>query len=80
MNRSINVSEVNVSETDRDGSRIGDSVESDFERKVARNISDRDAEGRVPPDKRTAGSREAEGEEQKDGIDVGEYCGHYCLC
>ena len=89
MNRSMNDSKVNSSETDRVGSRIGDSVEGDFERKVARNISDRVVEGRVPPDKWTADRREAEGEEaaegrrveeRKEGINVGEYCGHYCLC
>jgi hypothetical protein len=89
MNRSINDSKVNSSETDRDGSRIGDSVESDFGWKVARNISDQVVEGRVPTDEWIAESRVAEGEEaaeerrveeRKDGINVGEYCGHYCLC
>ena len=89
MNRSINDTKVNSSEKDRAGSRIGDSVESDFEWKVARNISDQDVEGRVPPDKWTADRREADGldaaeegrgEQRKDGINGGEYCGHYCLC
>jgi hypothetical protein len=89
MGRSNNDSKVNSSETDRAGSRIGESVESDFEWKVARNISDQVVEGRVPPDKWTADSREAEGvevaeerrvEERKDGINVGEYCGNYWLC
>jgi hypothetical protein len=60
-----------------------------FEWKVARNISDQVVEGRVPPDKWTADSREAEGvevaeegraEERRDGINEGEYCGHYWLC
>jgi hypothetical protein len=89
MNRSINDSKVNSSETDRAGSRIGDNVESDFEWKVARNLPDQAVEGRGPPDKWTAEIREAEGveaavkgkvEERKDGINIGEYCGHYCLC
>ena len=56
---------------------------------VARNISDRVVEGGVSPDKCIAERRETEGvegaeegrvEEWKDGINVGEYCGHYCLC
>ena len=56
---------------------------------VARNISDQVVEGRVPPDKCIAERRETEGvggaeegrvEERKDRINVGEYCGHYCLC
>jgi len=89
MDRSINDSKVNSSETDRDGSRIGDSVESDFEWEVARSISDQVVDGQVPPVKWTADRREAEGaeaadegmvERRKDGINVGEYCGHYCLC
>ena len=89
MDGSRNVCKDNISETDHDGSRIGDSVESDFEWQVARNISDQVVEGRVPPSKCTAGRREAEGveaaedgmvEERKDGINVGEYCGHLCLC
>ena len=89
MNRSINDSKVSSSEPDRAGSRISDSVESDFEWEVARNISDQVVEGRVPPDKWTADRTEAEGvgaaekgfvEELKDGINVGEYCGHYWLC
>jgi len=87
--RSINDSKVNSSETDRDGSRIGDSVENDFEWQVARSISDQAVDGRVPTVKWTADRREAEGvktaeegmvERWKDGINVGEYCGHYCLC
>jgi len=89
MDRSINDSKVNSSETDRDGSRIGDSVENDFEWELARSISDQAVDGRVPPVKWTADRREAEGveaaeegmvERRKDGINVGEYCGHYCLC
>ena len=89
MNRSVNDSEVNSSNTDRDGSRIGDSVERDFEWKVARNITDQDVDGGVPTDKWTSDRREGEGEEgaeerrveeREDGINVGEYCGHYCLC
>jgi hypothetical protein len=85
MNRSVNDSKVNSSETDRTESRIGGSGEW----KVSRNISDQVVEGRAPPDKWTADRREAEGveaaeegrvEERKDGINVGEYCGHYCLC
>jgi len=88
MNRSVNDSKVNSSNTDRDGSRIGDSVERDFEWKGARNITDQDIEGGVPPDKWTADSSVGEGEEeaeermveeQKDGINVGEYYGQYCL-
>ena len=80
---SMNVSKVKVSITDRDGSRIGDSVESDFEWQVARNMSDQVVEGRVRPDKWSAVSREAEGEGaaeerrfdgRNDGINVGEYC------
>jgi hypothetical protein len=56
---------------------------------VARNISDRVVEGGVPPNKWNADRRETEdvggaeegmGEERKDRINVGEYCGHYCLC
>ena len=56
---------------------------------VARNISDRVVEGGVSPDKWNADRREAEGvegaeegmgEERKDGINVGKYCGLYCLC
>jgi len=76
---------INVSETDRDGSRIGDSVGSDFEWQVARNQSDQVVEGRVLPGKCSADSREAEGEEaaeegrveeRQNGINVGEYCWH----
>jgi hypothetical protein len=79
----MNVPQVKVSITDRDASRIGDSVESDFEWQVARNMSDQVAEGRVRPDKWSAVSREAEGEGaaeerrfdgRNDGINVGEYC------
>ena len=82
MNRSTNESNVNFSEIDRDGTRVCDSAESDFEWKVARNISDLGAEGRDSPDKWTADSRETEGEEAaeerrvenwKDGRNVGEY-------
>jgi hypothetical protein len=89
MNRSINDSKVISSYTDRAGSCIGDSVEGDFECRVARNTSDQIVEGRVPTDKMTADSREAEGEgaveegsgeERKDEINIGEYCGHHCLC
>jgi len=89
MDRSINDSKLNSSETDRDGSRIGDSVENDFEWQVARSISDQVLEGRVSPVKWTADRRERESvetaeegmvERRKDGINVGEYCGHYCLC
>ena len=89
MNRSVNDSKVNSSDTDRDGSRIGDNVERDFEWKVARNITDQYVKGGVQTDKWTADRREGEGEEgaearrvevRKDGINVGEYCGHYCLC
>jgi hypothetical protein len=88
MDRSVNDSKVNSSETDRDRSHIGDSVESDFVWEVARNISDQVVDGQVPPVKWTADRREAEGVEtaeegrvewRKDGINVGEYCGHYCL-
>jgi len=89
MKRSINDSKVNSSETDRDGSRIGDSVENDIDWKVARNISDQVVDVQVPPVKWTDDRREAEGVEtaeegmvegRKDGINVGECCGHYCLC
>jgi hypothetical protein len=89
MDGSINDSKVNSSETDRDGSRIGDSIENDIERKVARKISDQVVDGQVPPVKWTDGRREAEGaeaaekrvfENRKDGKNVGEYFGHYCLC
>jgi hypothetical protein len=89
MDRSINDSKVKSSETDRDRSHVGDSVESDFEWQVARRISDQAVDGRVPPVKLTADRREAEGlvaaedgkfEGRKDGINVGEYCGYYCLC
>lgn len=84
MKRSINDSKVNFSESDRDGSRIGDSVESDFEWKVNRTICDQVVEGRVPPEKWTADSREAKGEgavtEGRVGINVGEYCRHYSVC
>jgi len=89
MNRSVNDSKVHSSNTDRDGSRIGDSVERDFERKGARNIADKVVEGGIPPDKWTADRREREVEEgaeerrveeRKNGINVGEYCWHYCLC
>jgi len=89
MDGSINYSKVNSSETDRDGSRTGDNVESDIDWKVARNISDQAADGQVPPVKWTDDRREAEGaeaaekrvfENRKDGKKVGEYFGHYCLC
>jgi len=89
MDRSINDSKVNSSETDRDGSPIGDSVENDFEWQVARSISDQVLERRVSPVTWTADRRERESvetaeegmvERRKDGINVGEYCGHYCLC
>jgi hypothetical protein len=89
VNIIINDSKVNFSENDRAGSRISASVEGDFEWKVSRNISDQVVEGRVPPDKWTADGREADGvegadeervEERKDGLNVGEYRGHYGLC
>jgi hypothetical protein len=84
MDRSVNQSKINFSETDRDGSRIDESVGSGFEWKVTRNISDHVIEGRVPPVKWTADSRDAEGEgaveEGRVGVNVGEYCWHYCLC
>ena len=89
MDGNINDSKVNSSETDRDGSRVGDNVESDIDWKVARNISDQVVDGQVPPVKWTDDRREAEGSEaaekrvfenRKDGKKVGEYCGHYCLC
>jgi hypothetical protein len=82
MNRSINDSNVHFSETELDGSRVGDSAESEFEWKVARNITDLVVEGRVLPDKWNADSKETEGEDAaekrrvenwKDGINVGEY-------
>jgi len=89
MDRSINDSKDKSSKTDRDGLRIGDSVESDFEWEVARSISDQVADGQVPPVKWTDARREAEGaeaaerrvfENRMDGKNVGECCGHYCLC
>ena len=89
MERSINDSKVNSSETDLNGWRIGESVENDFEWEVARSISDQVVDGRVPPVKWTADRREAEGVEaaeegmvegRKDEINLGEYCGRYCLC
>jgi hypothetical protein len=86
MGRSINGSKVNSSETDFVGSRIGDILESEFEWKVARNISDQVVEGRVPSDKWTADRREVQAaedgsvEERSDGINLGEYCGKYWLC
>jgi hypothetical protein len=85
MDRSINDSKVNSSETDRDGSRIGDSVEHDFDWEGSRSISDQVVDGQVPSVKWTADRREAEGVEtaeegmvegRKDGINVGEFCGH----
>jgi hypothetical protein len=89
MDRSINDSKVNSSETNHDGSRIGDRVGSDFEWEVARSISDQVVDGQVSPVKWTGDRSEAEGAEaaekiesdnRKDGKNVGEYCGHYCLC
>jgi hypothetical protein len=89
MDRSINDSKVNSSETYHDGSHIGNSVGSDFEWEVARSISDQVVDGQVAPVKWAADRREAEDleaaeegivEGRKDGINVGEYCGHYCLC
>jgi hypothetical protein len=83
MNRSSNDSAVKFAETDGNGSYIDGDVGSDFEWKVARKMSDELVTGRVPPDKRTADSGEANDEEaaeerkverRKDGISVGEYC------
>ena len=56
---------------------------------VNSNISDQAVDGRVPPDRMIADRRETEAvvadekgmiEKQKDEINVGEYCGHCCLC
>jgi hypothetical protein len=56
---------------------------------VNSNISDQAVDGRVPPEGMIADRRETEGvvadekgmiEEQKDEINVGEYCGHSCFC
>ena len=53
------------------------------------NIFDQAVEGRVLPDSCIADRRETDGvvadekgmvEEQKDEINVGEYCGHCCFC
>jgi hypothetical protein len=83
MNRSSNDSAVKFAETDGNGSRVDGDVDSDFEWKVARKMSDEVVTGRVPPDKRTAHSGEANDEEaaeerkverRKDAISVGEYC------
>jgi len=56
---------------------------------VNSNISDQTVEGRVLPDSCFADRRETDGveadekgmvEELKGEINVGEYCGHCCLC